>query len=119
VSHVEKNYKRVVVPTITNLDVDTWTEFGRPPRGTEGMSKCYLTFDGEFKWTKDDTEFVPVTSRVGIRLQCVRPFRHGLFYESNRFVEKSAESASVRPRERVPPHTGRFRRRSCPAGCWR
>ncbi|KAH8046301.1 N-acetylgalactosaminyltransferase 7 [Aureococcus anophagefferens] len=64
VSHVEKNYKRVVVPTITNLDVDTWTEFGRPPPGTEGMSKCYLTFDGEFKWTKDDTEFVPVTSRV-------------------------------------------------------
>ncbi|KAH8072364.1 N-acetylgalactosaminyltransferase 7 [Aureococcus anophagefferens] len=71
VSHVEKNYKRVVVPTITNLDVDTWTEFGRPPPGTEGMSKCYLTFDGEFKWTKDDTEFVPVTSRVEIRLQCV------------------------------------------------
>ncbi|KAH8046828.1 N-acetylgalactosaminyltransferase 7 [Aureococcus anophagefferens] len=64
VSHVEKNYKRVVVPTITNLDVDTWTEFGRPPPGTEGMSKCYLTFDGEFKWTKDDTEFVPVASRV-------------------------------------------------------
>ena len=61
-SHVEKNYKRVVVPTITNLDVDTWTEFGRPPPGTEGMSKCYLTFDGEFKWTKDDTEFVPVMS---------------------------------------------------------
>jgi len=62
VSHVEKNYKRVVVPTITNLDVDTWTESGRPPPGTEGMSKCYLTFDGEFKWTKDDTEFVPVMS---------------------------------------------------------
>ena len=61
-SHVEKNYKRVVVPTITNLDVDTWTESGRPPPGTEGMSKCYLTFDGEFKWTKDDTEFVPVMS---------------------------------------------------------
>ncbi|KAH8045564.1 N-acetylgalactosaminyltransferase 7 [Aureococcus anophagefferens] len=70
VSHVEKNYKRVVVPTITNLDVDTWTEFGRPPPGTEGMSKCYWR-SGEFKWTKDDTEFVPVTSRVEIRLQCV------------------------------------------------
>ena len=26
------------------------------------MSKCYLTFDGEFKWTQDETEFVPLMS---------------------------------------------------------
>ena len=27
-----------------------------------GMSKCYLTFDAEFKWTQDTTDFVPVMS---------------------------------------------------------
>ena len=26
------------------------------------MSKCYLTFDGEFKWTTDTTPFVPIMS---------------------------------------------------------
>lgn len=60
VENVEKNYRRVVVPIITTLDVDTWTETNRPTRG--GMSKCYLTFDGEFKWTQDETEFVPLMS---------------------------------------------------------
>ena len=33
VSNIQENYRRVVVPTITNLDVETWTEFGRPPPG--------------------------------------------------------------------------------------
>jgi GT2 family glycosyltransferase len=26
------------------------------------MSKCYLSFDAEFKWTNDDTPFVPIMS---------------------------------------------------------
>ena len=59
--NVKENYKRVVVPIITNLNVDTWTEFGRPSAGG-GMSKCYLSFDAEFKWTNDDTPFVPIMS---------------------------------------------------------
>ena len=61
VAHVAENYRRVVVPTITSLDVTTWVESSRP-RGGGGMSKCYLTFDAEFKWTNDATAFVPVMS---------------------------------------------------------
>lgn len=44
VKNIKENYKRVVVPTITNLNIDTWTEFGRPAQSGGGMSKCYLTF---------------------------------------------------------------------------
>ena len=47
VEAVHENYKRVVIPTITNLNVDTWEEFGRPTSSGGGMSKCYLTFDGK------------------------------------------------------------------------
>ena len=60
--NIKENYKRVVVPTITNLNVDTWEEFGRPAPGAQGMSKCYLTFDAEFKWFTDDEPWVPVMS---------------------------------------------------------
>ena len=87
VKAVEENYKRVVIPTITNLNVDTWEEFGailicgrsafcckcspcllidampgRPSSSGGGMSKCYLTFDAEFKWTTDNTPYVPIMS---------------------------------------------------------
>ena len=48
VAHVAENYRRVVVPTITSLDVTTWVESSRPRGGGGGMSKCYLTFDAEF-----------------------------------------------------------------------
>ena len=50
------------MPTITSLDVTTWVESSRPRGGGGGMSKCYLTFDAEFKWTNDATAFVPVMS---------------------------------------------------------
>ena len=62
VKEISENYKRVVIPTITNLNVDTWTESGRPSVGRGGMSKCYLTFDAEFKWTSDNTQYVPIMS---------------------------------------------------------
>jgi glycosyltransferase involved in cell wall biosynthesis len=63
VQNIQTNYKRVVIPTITNLNVDKWEEFGRPTTATSGgMSKCYLTFDAEFKWTTDDTPYVPIMS---------------------------------------------------------
>jgi glycosyltransferase involved in cell wall biosynthesis len=64
---INENYKRVTVPVITSLDVDTWTEVNRPPPGS-GMSACYLTFDAEFKWANDrfkkksDKPWVPMTS---------------------------------------------------------
>ena len=68
VQNIQANYKRVVIPTITNLNVDKWEEFGRPATTSStggrggGMSKCYLTFDAEFKWTTDDTPYVPIMS---------------------------------------------------------
>ena len=43
---INENYKRVTVPVITSLNVDTWKEISRPATGA-GMSACYLTFDGE------------------------------------------------------------------------
>jgi cellulose synthase/poly-beta-1,6-N-acetylglucosamine synthase-like glycosyltransferase len=60
VREITNNPKRVVVPVITSLDIDSWTEFGRPSEG--GMNKCYLTFDSEFKWTTDDTPWIPIMS---------------------------------------------------------
>lgn len=48
VKEIGENYKRAVIPVITVLDVDTWTQRERPAKGS-GMSKCYLTFDAEFK----------------------------------------------------------------------
>ena len=48
VREISENYKRAVIPVITVLNVDTWTQPHRPAKGS-GMSKCYLTFDAEFK----------------------------------------------------------------------
>eukprot|EP00397_Hematodinium_sp_SG-2012_P024714 GEMP01025756.1.p1 GENE.GEMP01025756.1~~GEMP01025756.1.p1 ORF type:complete len:520 (+),score=113.22 GEMP01025756.1:190-1749(+) len=46
---VNANYKRIVVPIITQLNVDTWTEHSR----VGGVAKCYVTFDADFKWVDD------------------------------------------------------------------
>lgn len=51
------NYRRIVVPVITDLDVSTWKQ-----RGGGGMAKCYLTWDADFKWFESDDEYVPVVS---------------------------------------------------------
>ena len=68
VSNIQTNYKRVVMPIITNLDVDTWTDIS--PKGDSGMAKCYITLDAEFKWFNgqsqrelaDGVNYVPVLS---------------------------------------------------------
>lgn len=62
VRSIAENPKRVVVPAITSLDVDTWKEFNRPSGGQGGMSKCYITMDSAFKWTSDDKPWVPAMS---------------------------------------------------------
>lgn len=63
VREISENYKRVVVPTITGLEVSTWTETSRPQNSaTSGLSKCYLTFDANFKWFNDDKPWVPIMS---------------------------------------------------------
>lgn len=43
---IAENYRRMVIPQITSLDVDTWKQIGEGG----GMSKCYVTWDGDFKW---------------------------------------------------------------------
>jgi glycosyltransferase involved in cell wall biosynthesis len=55
---IRTNYRRVVVPSITGLDPDTWTEV----RGNGGTAKCYLTWDSDFKWFDSDDEYVAVMS---------------------------------------------------------
>merc|ERR1719183_3433998 len=48
----------MVVPQITALDVDTWTEV----RGGGGMAKCYLTWDVDFKWVDSEDPYMPAIS---------------------------------------------------------
>lgn len=51
---LKQNWKRLVVPSITNLNIDTWTEM---PRGHgPQMSRCYNTFDADFKWIDSDND---------------------------------------------------------------
>lgn len=55
---IRTNYRRVVVPSITGLDPDTWEEV----RGNGGTAKCYLTWDSDFKWFDSDDDKVAVMS---------------------------------------------------------
>lgn len=54
-----ENYRRVVVPSITDLDIDTWTQRGS---GGDGLAKCYATWDADFKWFNSNDDFMPVLS---------------------------------------------------------
>ena len=58
VDKIRTNYRRVVVPSITGLDPDNWTEI----RGNGGSAKCYLTWDSDFKWFDSDDDYVAVMS---------------------------------------------------------
>jgi len=55
---VGENYRRIVVPIITDLDVSTWTQRGY----SGGQAKCYLTWDADFKWFDSNDIYVPVIS---------------------------------------------------------
>eukprot|EP00913_Durusdinium_trenchii_P001283 g1182.t1 len=55
---IRDNYRRIVVPVITNLDIDTWKEVNR----NQGMAKCYLTWDADFKWVESTSPYMPVLS---------------------------------------------------------
>jgi len=55
---ISTNYRRMVIPQITSLDVDTWTQIGRGG----GMSKCYVTWDGDFKWGGTDDMYMGMLS---------------------------------------------------------
>jgi len=60
----ELNYKRIVVPVIGSLNPHTWQEIG-----TDGASKCYLTFDADFPWV-ETRSFSEVPSCPGVCLRC-------------------------------------------------
>lgn len=55
---ISENYRRMVVPHITALDVHTWTQMG----GGGGLAKCYLTWDADFKWVDSSDRYIPVIS---------------------------------------------------------
>merc|ERR1719203_1754768 len=58
ISLISENYRRMVVPHITSLNVDTWTQIG----AGGGLAKCYLTWDADFKWLDSDDPYIPVIS---------------------------------------------------------
>lgn len=55
---IAENYRRIVVPVITDLDVTHWRQRG----GNRGQAKCYLTWDADFKWFDSNDPYVPVLS---------------------------------------------------------
>ncbi|CAE7947644.1 Pgant2 [Symbiodinium sp. KB8] len=55
---IGENYRRIVTPVITDLDVGTWKQRG----GNQGQAKCYLTWDADFKWFTSDDPYVPILS---------------------------------------------------------
>jgi len=57
-SLISENYRRMVVPHITALDVDTWSQIG----SGGGLAKCYLTWDADFKWVDSNDRYIPVIS---------------------------------------------------------
>eukprot|EP00434_Breviolum_minutum_P012987 symbB.v1.2.011449.t1/scaffold762.1/size178242/10 len=55
---VRLNPRRMVVPAITDLDMDTFDE----KKDSQVNAKCYLTFDADFKWFDDESDFIPTIS---------------------------------------------------------
>jgi len=55
---IGENWRRLVVPQITSLDIDTWTQKG----DGGGMAKCYLTWDADFKWYDSNDPYIAVIS---------------------------------------------------------
>lgn len=55
---IQENPRRMVVPAITDLDMDTFDE----KVNSAVNAKCYLTFDADFKWFDDESDYVPTIS---------------------------------------------------------
>lgn len=55
---LESSPRRLVVPTITDLDIDTWDE----KKESAVNSKCYIGWDADFMWFEDESDFIPVIS---------------------------------------------------------
>jgi len=50
--------RRLVVPTITDLDLDTWEE----KKNSAKVAKCYIDFNADFMWYDDSSDFIPIIS---------------------------------------------------------
>mmetsp|Transcript_44527 Transcript_44527/g.83521 ORF Transcript_44527/g.83521 Transcript_44527/m.83521 type:complete len:747 (+) Transcript_44527:170-2410(+) len=59
---ISDSYRRMVVPQIVPLDVDTWTDGSTHGSYDHGLGKYYLTFDADFKWYESDDRNVAVLS---------------------------------------------------------
>lgn len=57
-SKVTENPRRMVVPAITDIDMDTFDE----RKDSAVNAKCYLTFDADFKWFDDESDYIPTIS---------------------------------------------------------
>lgn len=55
---IVENPRRMVVPAITDLDLDTWEE----KQHSQVNTKCYLTWDADFNWFDDASPYVPIMS---------------------------------------------------------
>lgn len=58
IQQIQQNPRRMVVPAITDLDMDTFDE----KANSAVNAKCYLTFDCDFKWFDDESDFIPTIS---------------------------------------------------------
>eukprot|EP00929_Paragymnodinium_shiwhaense_P104737 TRINITY_DN69431_c0_g1_i1.p1 TRINITY_DN69431_c0_g1~~TRINITY_DN69431_c0_g1_i1.p1 ORF type:complete len:778 (-),score=178.88 TRINITY_DN69431_c0_g1_i1:44-2377(-) len=50
--------RRLAVPMITDLDLDSWDE----KQQSTTNSKCYIDFNAQFMWFNDDSDFIPIIS---------------------------------------------------------
>ncbi|CAK0800227.1 unnamed protein product [Prorocentrum cordatum] len=55
---IRANPRRMVVPAITDLDLDTFDE----KVNSAVNAKCYLTWDADFKWFDDESDYIPTIS---------------------------------------------------------
>lgn len=58
ISRLRESPKRLVVPTITDLDIDAWDE----KAVSATYSKCYIGWDADFMWFDDSSDFIPIIS---------------------------------------------------------
>jgi len=52
---IGENKRRLIVPQITGLDIDTWTQ----ESGGGSASKCYISWDADFKWFDSEDPYAP------------------------------------------------------------
>lgn len=50
--------RRLAVPLITDLNIDTWDE----KVASSEYSKCYVDFEAQFMWFNDDSDYIPIIS---------------------------------------------------------